>query len=115
MSRKDDAPCPQERETLWPAPELCPLPLDQLEARFGKITRRTRLTIPETCAALACTSARVRELIEEGHLDATDMRGEQSKQPAYRVYRYSVVLYLYRRADRGGHPAPRRSRSARPY
>ena len=94
--RCDWAPEPWERENLWPkrladavGPETC-------EVLWGDVPRMTRLMVEQVCRRLACDSNTVYRLIEQGEFDAVNV-GAGVSNPAYRIYRYSVVWFLFRR------------------
>jgi hypothetical protein len=92
---RDDAPVPSERQLLWPADLVEHLGADLLERLYGFLMRRTRLRMDEVCRELRVDSEHVRRLIHAGSLDATDIRHPQATEHAYRVYRYSIVRWLF--------------------
>ena len=94
---QDDAPVPCERELLWPAPHIEVLGPDLIERLYGDIPRRTRLTIPEVCRRIRCGHSHAYELVAAGSLDALDNRHPEATQTSHRVYRYSVVRFLFNR------------------
>lgn len=94
---RDDAPVPSERELLWPMPHAAYLGQDLLERLYGDLPRRTRLTIPEVCRRLRIGHSHAYELIQVGSLDATDARHPEAVQQSPRVYRYSLVRFLFNR------------------
>lgn len=92
---RDDAPCPAERQLLWPA-DLCEtLGPDLLERLYGSIPRRTRLRIDEVCRELRCSGEHVRRLYQAGSIDHTDIRHPEAVEVATRIYRYSLVRFLF--------------------
>jgi len=94
---RDDAPVACERELLWPAPHVEVLGVDVLERLYGDIVRRTRLTVPEVCRRLRIQHTHAYELIQAGSLDCTDNRHPTATQQSVRIYRYSVVRWLFNR------------------
>lgn len=92
---RDDKPVPSERQLLWPSDLVEPLGLDLLERLYGSVTRRTRLRLDEVCRELRVDSEHVRRLILAGSLDATDIRHPDATEFAYRVYRYSIIRWLF--------------------
>lgn len=99
--RCDDQPVPWERENLWPADLARDLGQDLLEKLYGDIPRKTRLHVREVCRRLVCDSNHVYNLIDVGALDAADI-GAGSSKAEWRVYRYSVVRFLFNREFRDG-------------
>lgn len=95
--RQDDKPAPWERQLLWPAELAAMLGADALETLYGDVPRRTRLSVKEVCRILRCDSNHVYRLIDCGSLDAADIANPASSRPLYRVYRYSVVKFLFNR------------------
>lgn len=107
---QDDAPVPSERELLWPMPHVEALGPDLLERLYGDLPRRTRLTIPEVCRRLRIGHSLAYELVAVGSLDALDNRHPEATQQSLRVYRYSLVRFLFNREfvesqTRAGMPA----------
>lgn len=108
---RDDRPVPAERELLWPAPHCGALSHELLERLYGDLPKRTRLTVLEVCRRLRRGHSHIYDLIECGSLDACDDRHPNSDKPAYSIYRYSVVRFLFHRefvdgSTRCGMPAP---------
>lgn len=95
--KADDRPSPSEREMLWPADVERALGPELLERLYGDVPRRTRLRVEEVCRRLRCSDEHVRQLIETGSLDAVDISLQTASVPCWRVYRYSVVRWLFRR------------------
>ena len=95
--RADDRPAPAEREMLWPADLAERLGAELLERLYGDVPRRTRLRVDEVCRRLRCSDEHVRHLIEAGSLDAVDISVPAASVPCWRVYRYSLVRWLFRR------------------
>ena len=92
---RDDAPNPVERQLLWPA-DLCQMIGDEiLERLYGSVPRRTRLRLDEIARELRVDREHVRRLIIAGSLDATDIRHPDAIEFAYRVYRYSLIRFLF--------------------
>ena len=107
---RDDAPVACERELLWPAPHVEALGVDLLERLYGDIPRRTRLTVPEVCRRLRIQHTHAYELVQVGSLDSLDNRHPSATQQSLRIYRYSVVRWLFNRefveaSTRAGLPA----------
>lgn len=94
---RDDAPVPSERQLLWPAELTEHLGPELLERLYGDLIRRTRLRMDEVCRYLRVDSEHVRRLILSGSLDATDIRHPEATERAYRIYRYSLVRWLFNR------------------
>ena len=94
---RDDKPVPGERQLLWPVDLVEILGNDLLERLYGDVLRRTRLRIDEVCRILRVDSEHVRRLILAGSLDATDIRHPNSVELQYRIYRYSVIRFLFNR------------------
>jgi hypothetical protein len=94
---RDDKPVPSERQLLWPADLAAALGADLLERLYGDVARRTRLRIDEVCRALRVDSEHVRRLILAGSLDATDVRHPEATERSYRIYRYSIIRWLFNR------------------
>lgn len=95
--RADDRPAPAERELLWPADLAQNIGIETLEILYGDLPRRTRLRVDEVCRRLRCSDEHVRHLIEAGSLDACDISVPEASVPCWRVYRYSLVRWLFRR------------------
>jgi hypothetical protein len=93
--RGDDAPVACEREILWPIELADEVGVEILEKLYGDIPRRTRLYVREVCRRLRCDSNSVHRYIDEGLLDATNIG--RGKRPEYRVYRESLVRFLFER------------------
>lgn len=91
----DDAPVPSEREMLWPSDLLTLLGADLLERLYGDLPRRTKLKVLEICRRLRCGDSHVYELIQAGSLDATNISHPKAETPYYRIYRYSLVRWLF--------------------
>ena len=94
--RCDWAPEPWERENLWPArlaaavgPEVC-------ETMWGDVPRMTRLRVDQVCRRLASDSMTVYRLIEQGEFDVVNI-GAGHEKPTWRIYRYSLIWFLFRR------------------
>lgn len=94
---RDDAPVPWERENLWPTELVELLGVDALEELYGDVTRRTRLTKDEVCRRGRIAHTQFYDLVNEGSLDAGDWRSADSNQPYYRIYRYSLILFMFNR------------------
>ena len=94
---RDDAPVPCERELLWPAPHVEVLGVDLLERLYGDIPRRTRLTVQEVCRRIRCCHSHAYVLVQRGSLDSIDNRDPKATQQSLRVYRYSLVRFLFNR------------------
>ena len=94
---RDDAPVPGERQLLWPAELAAALGPEICERLYGSVTKRTRLRMDEVCRELRVDSEHVRRLIHAGSLDATDIRHPEATERAYRIYRYSLVRWLFNR------------------
>lgn len=95
--RADDRPAPAERELLWPADLADEIGQEILERLYGDLPRRTRLRVDEVCRRLRCSDEHVRHLIEAGSLDACDISVPEASVPCWRIYRYSLVRWLFRR------------------
>ena len=95
--KADDRPSPSERELLWPSDLAAHLGPELLERLYGDLPRRTRLRVDEVCRRLRCSDEHVRHLIEAGSLDAVDISVPSASLPCWRVYRYSLVRWLFRR------------------
>jgi hypothetical protein len=95
--RADDRPAPSERELIWPSDLAEELGSELLERLYGDIPRRTRLRVDEVCRRLRCSDEHVRHLIEAGSLAAVDISVPNASVPYWRVYRYSLVRWLFRR------------------
>lgn len=93
--RRDDAPVPAERELLWPAPHAAVLGPELMEKLYGDLPRRTRLTILEVCRRLRCGHTHVYDMVYAGSLDATDDRSDGAQVANLKVYRYSLVRFLF--------------------
>jgi len=94
--RRDWAPAPWERENLWPKRLAEAAGADACEALWGDVPRLTRLQTEQVCRRLACDSNTVYRLIEGGELDAVNI-GAGSQNATWRVYRYSLIWFLFRR------------------
>lgn len=94
--RCDWAPAPWERENLWPARLVDALGADVCEILWGDVPRHTRLQVEQVCRRLNVDSNTVYRLIEQGEFDAANV-GAGSVNPMYRIYRYSLVWFLFRR------------------
>lgn len=94
--RLDWVPMPWERENLWPKLLAEMIGVEALEALWGDVPRLTRLRVEQVCRRLACDSNTIYRLIEAGELDATDI-GVGRHKATWRVYRYSLVWFLFRR------------------
>jgi excisionase family DNA binding protein len=94
--RCDWKPEPWERENLWPK-RLCEtVGAEVCEILWGDVPRMTRLMVEQVCRRLACDSNTVYRLIQVGELDAVNV-GAGEVNPTWRVYRYSLVWFLFRR------------------
>ena len=51
----------------------------------------------EVCRRLRCGHTHVYDLIDAGSLDATDDRHPAAQQNSFRIYRYSLVRFLFNR------------------
>jgi len=94
--RCDWAPEPWERENLWPKRLADAVGADACELLWGDVPRMTRLQVEQVCRRLAVDSNTVYRLIEQGEFDAVNV-GAGTMNPLYRVYRYSVIWFLFRR------------------
>lgn len=94
--RCDWAPAPWERENLWPARLVAEVGQDICEVLWGDVPRMTRLQVEQVCRRLCCDSNTVYRLIEGGEFDAVNI-GAGTEKPTYRIYRYSLVWFLFRR------------------
>jgi len=94
---RDDAPAPWERENLWPSELVELLGVDALEHLYGDVPRRTRITKDEVCRRGRIAHTQFYDLVNEGSLDAGDWRSADSTQPYYRIYRYSLVIFMFNR------------------
>ena len=94
--RCDWAPAPWERENLWPKRLADAVGADVCEILWGDVPRMTRLQVEQVCRRLAVDSNTVYRLIEQGEFDAVNV-GAGSVNPTYRIYRYSVIWFLFRR------------------
>lgn len=105
--RCDWAPEPWERENLWPSRLAEAVGAEACEMLWGDVPRMTRLMVEQVCRRLAVDSNTVYRLIEQGELDAVNV-GAGSVNPLYRVYRYSLVWFLFRRefAEAGADTRP---------
>jgi len=100
--RMDDAPVPYERENLWPSDLAQHLGEALLIKLYGDIPRHTRLTVKEVCRRIRCDSNHIYALIDAGSLDALDMGSEDASRSEWRVYRYSLVSFMFNREFRDG-------------
>lgn len=94
--RCDWKPVPWERENLWPARLERAIGRDACETLWGDVPRITRLRVDQVCRRLACDSTTVYRLIEQGELDAVNI-GAGCEKPTWRIYRYSLIWFLFRR------------------
>ena len=94
--RCDWAPAPWERENLWPKRLVDAVGADTCEILWGDVPRMTRLMVEQVCRRLAVDSNTIYRLIEQGEFDAVNV-GAGSVNPTYRIYRYSVIWFLFRR------------------
>lgn len=94
--RCDWKPEPWERENLWPKRLAEAAGVEACETLWGDVPRMTRLQTEQVCRRLACDSNTVYRLIERGELDAVNV-GAGEVNPSWRVYRYSLVWFLFRR------------------
>jgi excisionase family DNA binding protein len=94
--RCDWEPVPWERENLWPSKLVAAIGADTCETLWGDIPRHTRLSVEQVCRRLLCDGNTIYRLIEQGELDTVDI-GAGRTNPAWRVYRYSLVWFLFRR------------------
>jgi excisionase family DNA binding protein len=69
---------------------------DTCETLWGDVPRHTRLSVEQVCRRLLCDGNTIYRLIEQGELDTVNV-GAGSKNPMWRVYRYSLVWFLFRR------------------
>ena len=95
--RMDDLPVPSERELLWPSDLVETLGVPLLEKLYGDVPRRSRLRTKEVCRRLRWDSNTVIRRIREGSLDATDTGPDESDTSSWRIYRYSIVSWLFNR------------------
>lgn len=98
--RHDDAPVPSERELLWPGDLARILGVPLLEKLYGDVPRRTRLKTDEICRRLRVDSNFVYDRIKRGIFDAVDLALETADSAEWRVYRYSIVSWLFNREFR---------------
>ena len=94
--RCDWAPAPWERENLWPARLEAAAGREACDALWGDVPRMTRLRVDQVCRRLACDSTTVYRLIEQGEFDAVNI-GAGHEKPTWRIYRYSLIWFLFRR------------------
>jgi len=94
--RCDWAPVPWERENLWPEKMAAALGQELCERMYGDVPRHTRLQVEQICRRLNCDSNTVYRLIEAGEFDAANV-GAGDMKALYRIYRYSVIWFLFRR------------------
>lgn len=94
--RCDWAPAPWERENLWPARLVDALGSEVCEILWGDVPRHTRLQVDQICRRLNVDSNTVYRLIEQGEFDAVNV-GAGTVNPSWRIYRYSLVWFLFRR------------------
>ncbi len=94
---RDDAPVATERQLLWPCDLAELVGADVLEYLYPTVHKQTRLRMDEACRDMRVSDEHVRHLVEDGSLDATDERRATSTQPSYRIYRYSVIKWLFNR------------------
>ena len=94
--RQDATAVANEREVMWP-PEVMHLDLKMRMMLFGDIPKQTRLTVKQVCRRLKCDSNTVLRRIAGGELIAINI-GTTNK-PCYRVYRWSLVLYVYHQLE----------------
>ena len=87
----------QDRQLLWPATLIHDLGESALVTLYGDLPMRPRLTVTEVSRALCCGCDHIYRLIESGLLDACDICQPGSSRPLYRVYRYSLVKFLFDR------------------
>jgi hypothetical protein len=100
--RCDDKPVPWERENLWPKDLVACLGVDLLEELYGDIPRFTRLHVKQVCRRLKCDSNLVYEHLQMGSLDGTEIGADGAERGTWRVYRYSLVSFLFNREFRDG-------------
>ncbi len=98
--RNDDAPVPSERENLWPSDLVKHLGVELLERLYGDIPRRTRLKTREVCRRLRVDSNTVHNRIKQGSFDAVNVGMDNASNSEWRIYRYSVVSWLFNREFR---------------
>lgn len=98
--RHDDRPVPCERENLWPSDLVKFLGVPLLEKLYGDIPRRSRLLVREVCRRLRCDSNLVYNRIKEGSLDGVNIGADDAAMAEWRVYRYSLVSWLFNREYR---------------
>lgn len=94
--RCDWAPEPWERENLWPKRLADAVGTETCDVLWGDVPRMTRLQVEQVCRRLACDSNTVYRLIDQGEFDAVNV-GAGTMNPLYRIYRYSVIWFLFRR------------------
>ncbi len=94
---RDDAPVPSERELLWPEDLAQLLGAELLEKLYGDIPRRSRLTVKEVCRRCRIQKSHCYELVDIGSLDASDVSNPNATKEYVRIYRYSVVTWLFSR------------------
>ena len=91
--RGDAMRASNEKEVLW-HPDVMHLSEEQRTLLFGDIPRETRLTVAQVCRRLGCDSNTVYRLLQEGALVGMPLVSG-SKRETYRVYRWSLVKYIY--------------------
>jgi hypothetical protein len=98
------------RNLLWPQELERSLGADALATLYGDIPPRPRLTVAEVCRCLCCDSNHIYRLIDGGTLDACDISQPGSCRALYRIYRYSLVKFLFERErySRSAVPEPRK-------
>ena len=105
--KADDRPAPSERENVWPHDLAGEVGEELLERLYGDVPKRTRLRVDEVCRRLRCSDEHVRQLIDTGSLDAVDISLPTASVPCWRVYRYSLVRWLFRREFGAAAESPR--------
>ncbi len=94
--RQDALAVANEREVMWP-PEVMHLSVKMRTMLFGDIPKATRLTVKQVCRRLKCDSNTVLRRIAVGDFIAANIG--TINRPCYRVYRWSLVLYLYHQLE----------------
>lgn len=95
--RADDRPSPGERELLWPSDLVRHLGVDLLDRLYGDLPLRTRLRVDEVCRRIRCSDQHIRNLVNALSLDAIDISVPDAGVPCWRIYRYSLVRWFFKR------------------
>ena len=70
---------------------------NSLRTAWPGIPDKLTMRIDEVMNALSCSDEHVRHLIEDGSLNAVDVRAKGMTKPAYRIMRESLINFIQKR------------------